>query len=57
MDALEIGYAAAILRDGDIEVKVPIPKSYNGAGNDPIYGPKWRAAIKEKLKALDISSS
>jgi hypothetical protein len=57
MDALEMGYAAAILRDGDVEVNVPIPKSYRAAINDPIYGPKWRAAIEEELKALGINGT
>jgi len=45
MDALEMGYAAAILKDGDVEVSVPIPKSYRAAINDPVYGPKWRVVI------------
>jgi hypothetical protein len=57
MDALEMGYAAAILKDGDVEVSVPIPKSYRAAINDPIYGPKWRAAIEEELKALGINGT
>jgi hypothetical protein len=39
MDALELGYAAAILKDGDVEVDVPIPKSYRTAVNDAVYGP------------------
>jgi Reverse transcriptase (RNA-dependent DNA polymerase)/gag-polypeptide of LTR copia-type len=57
MDALEMGYAAAILKDGDVEVSVPIPKSYRAAINDSVYGPKWRAAIEEELKALGINGT
>lgn len=57
MDALEMGYAAAILKDGDIEVSVPIPKSYRAAINDPIYGQKWRVAIEEELKALGVNGT
>ena len=40
IDALEIGYAVAILKDEDVEVNVLIPKSYRIAINDSIYGPK-----------------
>jgi hypothetical protein len=36
---------------------VTIPKSYRAAINNPIYGPKWRVAIKEELKALGINST
>ena len=57
MDALEMGYAAAILKEGDVEINVPIPKSYRAAINDPIYGPKWRTAIEEELKALGINGT
>ena len=57
MDALEMGYAAAILKDGDVEVNVPIPKSYRTAINDSIYGPKWRTAIEEELKALGVNGT
>jgi hypothetical protein len=39
MDALEMGYAAAILKDGDVKIEVPIPKSYRTAVNDAVYGP------------------
>ena len=57
MDALEMGYAAAILKDGDIEVNVPIPKSYRAAVNDSVCGPKLRAAIEEELKALGMNGT
>jgi hypothetical protein len=40
IDVLEMGYTAAILKDGNIKVSVPIPKSYRAAINDPIYGLK-----------------
>jgi hypothetical protein len=45
MDALEIGFAAAILEKGDVEVNVPIPRSYEVAINDAVYGEQWRTAI------------
>jgi hypothetical protein len=57
MDALELGYAAAILKDGDVEVNVPIPSSYRSAVNDPIYGPRWRTAIQEELEALGVNGT
>jgi hypothetical protein len=57
LDALEMGFAAMILKDGDIEINVPIPKSYKAAVNDPVYGAKWRAAIEEELKALKINGT
>ena len=38
MDALEMGFAAAILEKGDVEVNVPIPRSYEAAINDTVYG-------------------
>jgi hypothetical protein len=57
LDALEMGFAAMILKDGDIEVNVPIPKSYRAAINDPVYGAKWRTAIEEELKALAINGT
>jgi hypothetical protein len=56
MDALEMGYAAAILKDIDVKVDVPIPKSYCTAVNDAVYGPQWRDAIKEELKALGVTA-
>jgi hypothetical protein len=37
MDALEMGFAAAILEKGDVEVNVPIPRSYEVAINDAVY--------------------
>ena len=40
IDALEIGFAATILKDRDIEVTIPIPRLYKAAINDPVYGPK-----------------
>ena len=57
MDALEIGYAVAILKDGDVEVSIPIPRSYRASINDPIYGQKWRIAIEEELKALRVNGT
>jgi hypothetical protein len=57
IDVLEMGYAMAILKDGDAEVSVPIPKSYQLAINDSIYGLKWHVAIKEELKALGVNST
>jgi hypothetical protein len=57
IDILEMGYAIATLKGSDIEVSVPIPKSYRAAINNPIYGPKWRAAIEEELKALGINGT
>jgi hypothetical protein len=38
MDALEMGFAAATLENGDVEVNVPIPRSYEAAINDAVYG-------------------
>jgi hypothetical protein len=55
LDTLEMGFAAIILKDRDIEINVPIPKLYRAAINDPVYGAKWRTAIKEELKALAIN--
>jgi hypothetical protein len=40
MDILEIGYAIVILKDSDIKVYVPIPRSYRAAINNPIYRQK-----------------
>ena len=40
IDILEIGYIIAILKDRDIEVNIPIPKSYRSVINDPVYGLK-----------------
>jgi hypothetical protein len=57
MDALEMGFAAAILKNGDVEVNVPIPKSYEAAVNDAVYGEQWRTAIQEELKALEINGT
>jgi hypothetical protein len=55
LDVLEIGFATIILKDGDVEINVPIPKLYRVAINDPVYRAKWRTAIKEELKALAIN--
>jgi hypothetical protein len=55
LDTLEMGFTAIILKDGDIEINVPIPKSYRAAINNPVYRAKWRTAIKEELKALTIN--
>jgi hypothetical protein len=57
MDALEMGFAAAILENGDVEVNVPIPRSYEAAINDAVYGQQWRTAIQEELKALEINGT
>jgi hypothetical protein len=57
MDILEMGFAAAILEKGDVEVNVPIPRSYEAAINDAVYGQQWRTAIQEELKALDINGT
>ena len=57
MDALEMGFAAAILEKGDVEVNVPIPRSYEAAINDAVYGEQWRTAIQEELKALKINGT
>jgi hypothetical protein len=38
MDALEMGYIVAILKDSDVKVDVLIPKLYRTAVNDAIYG-------------------
>ena len=57
IDAIEMGYAAAILKEGDVEINVPIPKSYRAAINDPVYGPKWRTAIQEELKGLGVNGT
>jgi hypothetical protein len=40
LDTLEIGFAAIILRDGDIEINVPILKLYRVVINNPIYRAK-----------------
>ena len=57
MDAIEYGFAATILKEGDVEVTVPLPASYQAAVRDPVYGPKWREAIQEELKALGINGT
>jgi hypothetical protein len=57
INILEIGYTAAILKDSNIEISIPIPKSYRAAINNPIYRQKEHIAIKEKLKALGINST
>ena len=51
-----MGFATIILKDGDIEINVPIPKSYRVVINNPVYRAKQRIAIKEELKALIINS-
>jgi hypothetical protein len=38
MDVLEMGFAAAILEKGDVEVNVPIPRLYEVVINNAIYG-------------------
>jgi hypothetical protein len=40
IDILEIGYTIAILKDNNIEVSIPIPKSYRATINNPIYRQK-----------------
>jgi hypothetical protein len=40
IDALEMGYAAVILKDSDVKIEVPIPKSYRIAVNDAVYRPQ-----------------
>ena len=55
LDTLEIGFAAIILKDRDIEINIPIPKLYRVVINNPIYRAKWCTAIKEELKALIIN--
>jgi hypothetical protein len=57
IDALEMGFAAAILEKGDVEVNVPIPRSYKVAINDVVYSEQWRTAIQEELKALKINGT
>ena len=38
-------------KDGrKIKTRVPIPRSYPEAMNDPIYGSKWREAIHVELR-------
>ena len=37
IDALEMGFAAAILEKGDVKVNVPIPRSYEAVINDAVY--------------------
>ena len=37
IDALEIGLAAAILKDRDVKVNVPILRLYKAAVNDTVY--------------------
>ena len=55
LDALEMGFTTIILKDGDIEINVLIPKLYRVVINNPIYRAKWCTAIKEELKALIIN--
>jgi hypothetical protein len=57
LDALEMGFAAIILKDRDVEINVPIPKLYRVVINNPVYRAKWRTAVKEELKALIINST
>jgi hypothetical protein len=57
LDAIEMGFAATILKEGDVEISVPIPTSYEAAINDKVYGQKWRTAIQEELKALEINGT
>jgi hypothetical protein len=57
LDAIEMGFAATILKEGDVETSVPIPTSYEAAINDKVYGEKWRTAIQEQLKALEINGT
>jgi hypothetical protein len=55
LDALEMGFAAIILKDKDVEINMPILKLYRVAINNPIYRAKWRTTIKEELKAFIIN--
>ena len=57
MDVIEYGFTATILKEGNVEVTVPLPASYQAAIMDPVYGPKWREAIQEELKALSINGT
>ena len=57
IDVLEMGYTTAILKDSDVEVSVPIPRSYRAAINDLIYRQKWRVVIEEELKALRVNGT
>ena len=57
LDAIEMGFAATILKEGDVEISVPIPTSYEAAINDKVYGQKWRTAIQEELKTLEINGT
>jgi hypothetical protein len=50
-----MGFAAAILEKGDVEVNMPIPRSYKAAINNAVYSEQWRMAIQEELKALKIN--
>ena len=40
LDAIKIGFAATILKEGDVEISVPIPTSYEVAINDKVYSQK-----------------
>jgi hypothetical protein len=57
LDAIVIGFATTIVKEGDVEISVPIPTSYEVAINDKVYSQKWRTAIQEELKALEINST
>ena len=57
LDTIKIGFTAIILKEGDIEINVLIPTLYEVAINDKIYSHKWRIAIQEELKALEINST
>jgi hypothetical protein len=37
IDALEIGYTAAILKDSNVKIEVLIPKLYRIVVNDTVY--------------------
>ena len=37
LDAIEIGFTATILKEGDIEISVLIPTLYEVAINDKVY--------------------
>ena len=37
IDILEIGYTIVILKDRDIEMNIPIPKSYRSVINNLVY--------------------
>jgi hypothetical protein len=45
LDTIEIGFAATILKEGDIEINIPIPTLYEVAINDKVYSHKWCMAI------------